>query len=270
MRARRVIPALVVSLAWTVAAHAAASGDEPRGAFARADARFAEGLRLAATDREAAARSFRDAASIWRSLRDLPLANSGLEANIGNASLLGDDLGRAVAAFRRSLAIDPTNEAARAGLAQARRRVGSPASPIAPTLAALGPFTDAAVARLTPVGLLAAAAGFYVLANALVALRVLRGSRTLVPAVASLVLGALAAAPVALTALADDASAVVTDAVIARRGPDDSIYAAAFDKPLPAGAEVRVIEIRGAWSRVALSDGRDAWVPITVLERVGR
>ena len=41
-----------------------------------------------------------------------------------------------------------------------------------------------------------------------------------------------------------------------------------FREPLPAGTEVRVLERREGWARVAFADGREAWLKQTAIEAV--
>ena len=58
---------------------------------------------------------------------------------------------------------------------------------------------------------------------------------------------------------AKNAAVVVAREVVARSA--DSIHAPArFARPLPTGTEVEILESRGEWLRVALANGREAWV----------
>lgn len=55
---------------------------------------------------------------------------------------------------------------------------------------------------------------------------------------------------------------VITDSVLARKGPDYA-YAAAFHEPLHDGVEFTLEETRDEWGRVALADGRICWLPLS-------
>ena len=55
---------------------------------------------------------------------------------------------------------------------------------------------------------------------------------------------------------------VITESVLARKGPDYA-YAAAFHEPLHDGVEFTVLETREGWGRVALTDGRICWLPLS-------
>jgi SH3-like domain-containing protein len=63
----------------------------------------------------------------------------------------------------------------------------------------------------------------------------------------------------------DPASAARYDAVVVAREvvarSADSIHAPArFARPLPTGTEVEILESRDEWLRIALANGREAWV----------
>jgi hypothetical protein len=258
---------LVMSVS-CVATSAAAQGSDHAARFLAAESRFAEGAKLAGTDPKGAAGAFVDAAAGWRALRDEGLRNSALETNIGNASLLAGDVGRAVAAYRRAIELDPANTRAADGLSDARRRAGTTGGPTGPA----GGMLDAmrrVVAIASPDVLLILATAAYFGAWLLIAPRVAgRPGPGVRWAAALLVTGAALAAPVWMTRRAASDDAVIVVPSVARNGPSDAIYAEAFDKPLAAGSEVSVLESRGSWVRVKLPDGRDAWVPRSAIELV--
>jgi len=81
----------------------------------------------------------------------------------------------------------------------------------------------------------------------------------------SLLLGVLALSNLALLIHAWKESGrhgvVIMDEVFARKGPAYS-YAKAFNEPLHDGLEFSLIEARGEWGLIALSDGRQCWVPL--------
>lgn len=65
----------------------------------------------------------------------------------------------------------------------------------------------------------------------------------------------------------NDAVIIHSD-VLARTGPDDTIYEPVFADLLQPGIEVTVLETRDLWNRVELLNGSQCWVPIQSLERV--
>ena len=67
----------------------------------------------------------------------------------------------------------------------------------------------------------------------------------------------------------NDAAVVIVPEVIARSA-DSTGAPARLPQPLPSGTEVRVLETRDDWARVRLFDGRDAWLPRSAVELVGR
>lgn len=55
---------------------------------------------------------------------------------------------------------------------------------------------------------------------------------------------------------------VIVQEVQARKGPGYH-YEPAFNVPLHDGTECVLIESRGDWQRVVLTDGRECWLPTT-------
>jgi hypothetical protein len=90
-------------------------------------------------------------------------------------------------------------------------------------------------------------------------------------------LGAVAVLPIAAAALlgasllfehdvAHDAVVVVAGGTL--RAADSPGAPPAFPHPLPAGAEVRLDERRGDFTRVTLADGQTGWLPSGTLEPI--
>ena len=53
---------------------------------------------------------------------------------------------------------------------------------------------------------------------------------------------------------------IITDSVEARKGPAYA-YAPAFVQALHDGLEFKLIEERGTWIQIELTDGRRCWIP---------
>lgn len=242
-----------------------------------------------AHDQSAASTAFREAAAAWRALSlRAGIHNALLEMNIANAEVLSGDAPRAIAAFRRAMALDPRSVPIRDGLAAARRAAGTQA--LAPNADAASNDADAdtgvrgtatriagtlargatrTLSYLPTRPLMIASATLYVLAFAVWLMRrmeLVRLPRWLAPG--ALVLSVLAAGPlIARDATARPEGVMIAPNVVARNGPGD-VYDKAFQEPLRAGLEVVVVESRAGWTRIRLADGRSAWVPEGVLEPI--
>jgi hypothetical protein len=220
----------------------------------------AEASRLAAR----AAASYREVA-----LRT-GVRNHRLELNAGNASLVAGDLGHAVSAYRRAERLAPADPLVRASLDAARARVGLT---FVPDLRARAREVLLAWrGRVSPNVLWTLGFGAYGAAWALGAFRLLGARR--IPAWVGVSAGVLAL--VCGTALAVDEldrrssrdAVISASEVVARSGPGSPLYPQSFTQPLRAGVECTLLEVRDAWCRVRLIDGRETWVPGASLDRV--
>lgn len=236
-----------------------------------ADAAFAEGARLHAEGDRAARARFAEAAAYYdRAIETGGVRNHRLQMNLGNASMLSGDVGRAVLAYKRAERLAPRSERVKDSLAFARSSVGVELRldarergralllawrGLIPRSAMLWCFIGGyalfwialaarAMGRKPPPILYAASAGV-----ALLALTLLLIERSIL--------------------LSEDEAVIVSPTgADARLGPGEGVYAPAFDRPLAPGVEVRLLESRDGWRRVRLPDGREAWVPATSLEQV--
>jgi len=267
----------------------AGTGDVQR-LFESANEKFRAALELLKTDRPAAEAKFREAAGAWREVARLgSIHNVKLESNIANASLFAGDVSGAILAYRRALAIDPTDRDVLAGLAAARRSAGTEALALGQNLAkkddggragglrgtleAIVEVLEGATDRMSNLvssrALLWSAVVFYVAFFACATLRILGIIRVNGAVLALLIAGmCLASGPLVVRELrnAKTVEAVVLASnIVARNGPAE-LYDAAFQEPLRAGLEVAVQEQRGAWSKIRLRDGRAAWVRTDALE----
>ncbi len=60
---------------------------------------------------------------------------------------------------------------------------------------------------------------------------------------------------------------VITESVLARKGPDYA-YAAAFHEPLHDGVEFTLKEVRDTWALIELADGRECWLPLSQAQMI--
>lgn len=235
------------------AADGAAASPEPAELWVNGNAAYEAG-------------DFERAVALYRAMQEMGVDNGHLHYNLGNAYLRAGELGRSIASFRRSLALLPRDEDARANLAFARRsardEIAPPAPPALLRTVLFWHFS------LAPDELLKSAAlvglGFWIV----LAVRLYRPASEVLrwSAGCLLVLGlALGGSFVAHAAL---------DAVVAVVLPQEiDLHAAAGEGSvvrfrLHAGTEVRVIEQRPEWVRIELPDGQRGWSKREYLEIV--
>lgn len=181
-----------------------------------------------------------------------------LLADWGNAALGAGDTGRATLAFRRALAVQPNHERAGKNLAWLRDR----APPWLPR-----PAGGGALDSLLFWQDLFSVSQRYWIAGFAFALAVLL--LTPWPTRRARLLRRLSAVPIAVWAVAAGSAllsgntapegVVVLDGA-PLRSADSTGARLAFAHPLPAGAEVAILEIRDGWLRIALADGTPGWV----------
>lgn len=224
--------------------------DDEAAVFERGNRAYAEG------DYQAAREAY----------EELVRAGSGNPAvylNLGHADFrLGRDVGAAIN-YRRALALDPGNTAARSSLDHVQEKLGVPA----PGLGAaeiVGHYISFDLLVLA--GSITFWMGIMLVVFAIFSSRRRPGLTALGVFVA--ILGATA---VAISWAGDSrvalaqTSIIVADAVEARSAPADNAQKLA---DLPRGTPVRVIAVRDDWSLVRLAIGVDGWVPTAALEPV--
>ena len=189
-----------------------------------------------------------------------------LIADWGNAALGAGDSGRATLAFRRALAMQPSHDRAAKNLAWLRDR----APPWLPR-----PSSGGALDSLLFWRDMFSVSQRYWIAAVAFALAVLM--LTPWPTRRMRLLRRMSAAPIAVWAVAagsallsEQASpegVVVIDGA-PLRSADSTGARLAFAHPLPAGAEVTILEVRDGWLRIVLADGTPGWVRANSVERI--
>lgn len=190
------------------------------------------------------------------------VANGRLFYNIANAYYRIGDLGNAMLYYRRAELLRPADP----NIAHNLRQIRSERPDVLPPPDHSGLATaflfwhlmlssnQKALALAVALSAASVAAGLFVLRRAAWQ----RVAAICAAAVALLFLGSITVDELGVRG-ADDA--VITDSeVIARKG-DGTAYEPAFVDPLHAATEITVIERRGEWIRVRLTDGRSAWLP---------
>ncbi|MFN0060562.1 MAG: hypothetical protein ACKVX7_19065 [Planctomycetota bacterium] len=270
-RRARVVSALTVF--WLCVATFTVSARDIDAPQFLADAQAAYRAGLETTDRDTRLAHFSRALVLFESVAESVVAAHGsasadLYVNLGNAALQCERLGPAVLAYRRALEVAPSHRRARQNLEQARTLL--PAwTRVEPRSSVVDSFffwhhTLTRAERELRAGVA------FVLAALLfaAALRYNRGGlRTLalVPLavwlalVASLVVESLEPSQTSAVVIADEAIARAADAPAAQR---------AFAEPLPSGTEVAILECRENWRRIAIPNGRTAWLDAAQLAEV--
>jgi len=228
--------------------------------------RYAQAMEIDVRDERIAL--FAESERLFAAAAEAGIRSADLEANLGNAALQAEHLGRAVLAYRRALWIDPGHVRARRNLDHARALL-----PEAIPRPGEGGLTDTFFFwhdRLSGEGIQIAAAACFALAAALFALTLLRR----VPGLRVVAGGLFVAWGVLIVSIAVDpdgdgreAGVVTVPDAIARAA--DSINAPRrFSEPLPAGTELRILEDRGDWIQIELWNGRSAWLAASTVTRV--
>jgi hypothetical protein len=229
----------------------------------RAEQEFRRGVELRGA-RDKAIPHFEAASECFEELRRRGVRNPDLYRDLGNASLLADDVPRAILSYRRGLQMAPADPDLQAGLAEARRRVvyagasgfGRPAHNISP------PWLP----RLGPERVFSGLAVCYV-GGCLCATRWLMTRRggLLISTVVAL-LGAVALATVATATMRSEREkrehplmVVADDGVLLRKG-DGAAYPPRYETALNKGVEARRLYERRDWSQIELSGGEIGWV----------
>lgn len=246
----------LVALALGATDARAASLDEGRAAFQEA-----MNLEGNATARKAAfARAEVALGEAVRAAPDRP----ELLADWGNAALGAGDLATAVLAYRRALALDPSNARARQNLAWVRAHQPDllrPASTSGATDTLLF-FHTWPRARKLIVGAVA-----FAIAVLLVVPWTGRRKKVLgMLAVIPLVIWLAMLGSVLLEDRHEDDAVVMDDVVL--RAADSAGAPAAMSQPLPRGTEVTVVERRGSWMQVRVANGTAGWVASGAVEKI--
>ena len=266
---RRVVAALVVIVA-AAARAAVLSESEVSDLYSDAKRFFREANALAESQPEAAREAFAKAALRFERIADEGgIRNGRLYYNIGNCYFRMDDLGRAIANYRRAEQYIPNDPNLRQNLDYARRkrldRIEVPER--TRVLQTVLFFHYDLGQRTRAAAFTAAFAALWLLLSVRLLWRsaVLSWLAGICAVVSMLLLGSLL---VEWRHLRTVRPGVVVAAEATARKGDGMSFEPAFTEPLHAGTEFSLLEDRGEWLEVALDDGRTCWLPAKDTERV--
>ncbi len=272
---------VLIALAWLGIGAWCAAAQSPRELAERSGALFQEAAETIDSDRAAALDKLDESiALLEQMIEEHGIENASIHYNIANAYALSDRFGRAVMHYRLAQRLDPRDTQVADNLEYVRGRVpdrlGPPVSES--RVRRLLDTVDARVRLWVFVGLFGV---FWALLIARIAVRerVRRSfdaqlidegvapSVPLLPAMAVLVVSLVVGATLAAELVwPRPVVGVVVDApAVARQGPSDAAYDAAFTRPVNPGVEFRVLEIRdgidapGQWILSEFGDARRAW-----------
>jgi tetratricopeptide (TPR) repeat protein len=226
-------------------------------AFAQSDAPFAK------ANAEYAAGHFKEAIDSYEQLARSGQWSANLFYDLGNAYFRVNDFGRAILNYERALALDPRHPEADANLRIARDEARALELAAKPAERFLRFMTLNQYA-------VAAAAGFWIAAFALVALIFARRRSVGLVTMSILSMSIFALAVAAINWIESGnkgrALAVVTDkeveARVATADNANSVLA------LPPGSEIRILSKRGDWIYAALPNNLRGWIAAKSAEQV--
>ncbi len=194
--------------------------------------------------------------------------SASLLTNLGNAALQSEQIGPAIASYRRALKVQPGYRRAAANLTYARLQVPDWAryqttDALADTLFFWNSLFSQAAIR-------GAAAACFLLAALLVAASWLRRQPILrllavFPAIVWITLW-MSAHPDWFGSVQESAVLVSSDVI--GRTADSAAANAKFPNPIPAGTETIILESRENWTHIEFGGKQTAWIPTSSLQRL--
>jgi hypothetical protein len=237
--------------------------------FEEGKLKFRQGLEaLSRGEKERGRVSMEEAAALFTSLLERGgIENGYLRYNIGNCHFWLDDIGRAIASYRRAESTIPTDPDLRQNLHAARQKcvdriTKSTESKLLETLFFW--HYSFPVRWKIPLLLALHVATFSLLITRLF---VRRASLRFFSVVAgSLAVILLVSVAIDLRTRKTRVEGVILDETVVARKGDGKSYEPAFETPLHAGTEWELVEKRGGWLEIRLADGRQCWVEREAVE----
>lgn len=209
-----------------------------------------------------AEKNYEDARQAYEKIIQSGTTNAAVFLNLGHAEYRLERPALAAINYRRALALDPANSAARSSLEHVQRELGQPGPGVG--------FADLA-GQYISFDLLALLGSLLFWAGLLLVLfATFSGRRRMALAFAGVLVAMVGATAVAVSWAGDSRIAlaqtsIVTDNTNARSSPAENAQKLG---ELKKGEAVRVLATRDNWSLVRLPEGIDGWVPSSSLEAV--
>lgn len=233
--------------------------------FGQAKEYFRQANDLVDTDPEGARELYQKAVIRFeRIVREGAIENGKLYYNIGNSYFRMKDIGRAVLNYRRAEQYIPNDPNLHQNLEYARRRRVDSIEEQQKTRVLKTLFFWHYDVSTRARALIFTGSFALLWCCAIVRLYVRRAALGwaigLLGAVSLLLLGSLTAEMMHLKTV--NPGVILAAEVVARKGDSDT-YEPSFKEALHAGSEFILVEDRGEWYHVELTDGRRCWVPVT-------
>jgi len=267
---QRVHAALLITL--FCAATSSLRADDARTELREALDRLNEGIQLRESNDPSSDAVIGEAAAMLETVADSQNPHTPeIYLALGNAYALTGDTAHALISYRRGEQLDPQDERLRDSLASQRSKVGVKVEPdrthrvtqllmswrgVVPRqllfyLFLLGFLLSWALLTLRILDRLpkrASALSFWILGFSMIPILMLIGER--------------------LIMLNPDEGVIMQQGILARSGPDDSVYDPVFTEPLAPGIEAHFVNSRNGWYQVQLADGTKCWIPAESFEFV--
>jgi tetratricopeptide (TPR) repeat protein len=217
---------------------------------------------------------FADAAQQYQQLVDQGYQDAALFYNLGNAYLKNDDLGRAIVNYLRASELSPRDKDVQTNLSLARSQTIDQIETSGDSLiSSISNFSQRwlTLGELGVISLI-----LWTVSTVAIGTLLLSSNSSRKVTVRNATIIALTAMSISLllflaalnTDANDDTGVIVVTSVDVLSGPGTQ-YVTEFT--IHSGAEVRLIDSREGWTRLALPGGEfQGWVPSTTLETVGQ
>ncbi|MDA7874869.1 BatD family protein [Rhodopirellula sp.] len=237
--------------------------------LSEAEAMYTQGMKN--QDQSESNTTLGKAAERLQLLIDSGIRNDALFASLADAQALSGNPAKAVANYRRALRYAPGNQAHHDRLTATEAVIGSAASLPQSQLSRFRGYNNFVLRILPPTGMLALALIAWIGVWGLIAWRLI--SRPLhwklpTTCLVLLAFAAFASYELRVSEFSMDNQAVVTQPNISLRDGDGSEFEIVRETPFLGGDTVQVLDQRGSWHKVKLSNGQSGWLPSTALQLI--
>ncbi|MDB4749521.1 BatD family protein [Rubripirellula sp.] len=234
-----------------------------------ASSMYAKGMQI--DEQSESSLIFAKAAERLQLLVETGIVNERLFASLAYAQTRSGNTAKAVANYRRALRYAPENQKYRDRLAVAEGAFDSTASQTSSQLQRFRTYNNFLLHFVTPNVMLSLSLLAWFSVWGLLAWRLIYGSLHWKLPTACLVLLAVSSFSsyqLRVSEFTVDDVAVVTQPEISLREGDGSEFAIVGDTPFVGGDVVQVLDQRGLWHKVKLSDGQSGWLPSSALQLI--